>query len=61
MRNLEEYPITKVEIIALLREMAMQADREQRVGDMTSLLLTEASKIVEASLMSPTSSASARQ
>ena len=48
MRNLVEYPVTKVEIMLCLKEIMDDCDQEL-IGDMRPLLINEAIKHVRAS------------
>ena len=48
MRNTEEYPVTKEEIINCLHSLASQISEEGAIGDMRPLLLQEAIAIISA-------------
>jgi hypothetical protein len=47
MRNLVEFPITKEEIIGLLRRLQEDFQAEEKIGDMRALLLERTIKIIE--------------
>ena len=60
MRNTLKYPPTKEEIIDCLRRLKEESDRRIvtsiSCGDMTSLLLHEAMRIIDESSVEPTDS-----
>ena len=60
MRNTLKYPPTKKEIIDCLRRLKEESDRRivttNMCGDMTSLLLHEAMRIIDQSSVEPTDS-----
>lgn len=48
MRNLQQYPITKVEIVECLQELRQNCTSDGVMGDMTPAVLNKAIEIIQA-------------